>query len=237
MKGYGVDGEGKRGLGQYLCDLGVGEKLNMMIKSPRRFFDQPFEHHLRSQLEVGRNTHQSEQAGKWNHLCFICCGTGIAPFFQLIRCVLQQDYDTAVSLIFCNKAPRDILMKDDLLLFAATNEKRYRQAFLVDELSTTVGSQSSNTQMMEGRITAEMINCVLQVSKEQFSLADAIGDTTFMVCGTDHFLETVCGNITRITETVVDEKGLAKKKKRKVQGDVKGLLASLQVLPSQLFKF
>lgn len=105
----------------------------------------------------------------------IAGGTGITPCYQVIQAALLNGGDgTNLSLVFGNRTPADILMKDELINFG----KNYKDKF---NLFLTVDIQPDIVEKWEqgvGFITKDML---------QKSMPAPSPDTLILYCGPPPF--------------------------------------------------
>jgi cytochrome-b5 reductase len=74
------------------------------------------------------------------HLGLIAGGTGITPMYQILNEILKeqtsivpgQRVDIKIWLLFANQTEQDILLRDELEQFAATNSDRFKLWYTVD---------------------------------------------------------------------------------------------------------
>jgi cytochrome-b5 reductase len=90
------------GVSHALCSLQPGQEAEMTIKPPRPINGSPAVAH------------------RWQRLGLLSCGTGIAPFMQILRILRSDATDrTEIRLLSINRSEKDILLKDDLDQLAA----------------------------------------------------------------------------------------------------------------------
>ena len=85
-----------------------------------------------------------------NELVLIFGGTGIAPFRSMINTILDNNWDTKVTLIGCYKKPEDIIYNKEL---AANWSKK------INVITTITRPETSNVKWngFTGRINKEML--------------------------------------------------------------------------------
>lgn len=153
-------------------------------------------------------------SGRWRNLVLLACGTGLAPLFQVAVQLLNDPADnTNISLIFVNRSEENILMRPRLDELAAVHTDRFK---VVHVLTQPSGCWTGYC----GRPDANML---------QQQLPPPAHDTMVLVCGTDGFVETIAGPITR----VITDSG----KKKKMQGPLGGLLAELGYSAPMVHKY
>ncbi|KAK2812236.1 hypothetical protein FQN50_001594 [Emmonsiellopsis sp. PD_5] len=72
-----------------------------------------------------------------NGLCkkigMLAGGTGITPMYQLIRAICEDDTDvTEVSLIYANRTEEDIILRNELEMFAKKYPKNFKLWYMLD---------------------------------------------------------------------------------------------------------
>ncbi|KAL6062246.1 NADH-cytochrome b5 reductase 2 [Balamuthia mandrillaris] len=84
---------------------------------------------------------------KWAKIGMVAGGTGITPMLQIIRSVLNNPDDlTHITLLYFNHTERDILMREELELLAATNHPAFTVRFIITgyrSLGTARGGSGS----------------------------------------------------------------------------------------------
>ena len=76
------------------------------------------------------------------HVNLVCGGTGIAPAYQLLRAFLEEGGEnsiTGVALIYSNKTPADILLRQELDEMAQKHSARFHLFYSVDRLQSPMG--------------------------------------------------------------------------------------------------
>jgi cytochrome-b5 reductase len=123
------------------------------------------------------------QPNKWDHVALVAAGTGLAPLYQLAISVLNSPLDqTKLSLIFANRHEEDILLREELEALATKYPERFSAFF-------TLSKPPSTWQGGRGWIDASMV---------RDNLPPPSATMKVFVCGTDGFLETVCGPKVRV---------------------------------------
>lgn len=137
-------------------------------------------------------------------------GTGITPFYQLLRTVFSgnSSFQGRITLLHSSKTlselpPHDIL--DPLLKFAQHNPEKFRLKFFVDSFGETKGQSSIDLEVHKGSIGKESIRGALHsVSwfpwwRSLFSQDSDISDRKilFLVCGPEKLVPThaLCSDV------------------------------------------
>ena len=85
------------GLGAFICDANVGDRLEVRLKPQKLFRGKPY----------SRNV--------WEQLALIGCGTGIAPLYQMAASIMNDEKErTSVWFVSCHRSEGDRLMHDEL---------------------------------------------------------------------------------------------------------------------------
>eukprot|EP01084_Bolivina_argentea_P033478 61920_1 len=105
----------------------------------------------------------------------IGAGSGITPLYQIIKNIhLNKQFDqTQISIIYCNKSVKDILLKDELEDIAEKN-KNIKIHFVIETVNNT---ESIPNDMDIGRITKNI--CI----KHLFSPNNIDNDVISLLCG------------------------------------------------------
>lgn len=154
------------GVSDTLCSLRVGEEVEVKVKPSRTIHGSP---------SVSR---------RWKRLGLLSCGTGIAPFVQILRILRNDEEDrTQVWLLNFNRSPDDILLKAELdELAAGWPGGRLRVTY-----SLTGPNPPTDWQGALGRGSVDMAREALPPNRAEG------GDTMILVCGTDAFVEDWAG--------------------------------------------
>lgn len=147
-------------------------------------------------------------ANCWDHILLIAGGTGVAPLFQMVSAVLGTPEDrTRMSVVTCNRTANNILLGSELDALAAKHPERLEHYPILSQPPPDwIGGV--------GHVTVQDLGRALRnAGTPQRRMA--------LVCGTDGFLETVCGDKIRLPAQTASESP------RKVQGPVRGLLRDL----------
>jgi cytochrome-b5 reductase len=150
------------------------------------------------------------EPNKWDQVGLVAGGTGIAPLYQLAISILQSSADrTKVSLLFSNRNEEDILLREDLDELAAAHPERFSAFY-------TLSKPNDAWQGGRGWISAYMARHYLPMASHS---------TKIFVCGTDGFLNTVCG-----------PKVCVEGQHAKTQGPTTGALAEAGFSAEMVFK-
>lgn len=142
------------------------------------------------------------------YIGMIAGGTGITPMLQLIEKILSNPRDnTEVRLVFANKTPQDVLLKDRLDALA-WKHANFKVLYTVDKGDDDWDGES-------GYVSTSMIRSVLPPPVE---------DSLILVCGPPGMVKHVAG----------EGPGPSNKFQ---QGELKGLLAHMGYTKSMVFKY
>jgi len=120
------------------------------------------------------------------HMGMIAGGTGITPMYQVIKACLSNPGDrTKLTLLFANRTEEDILLKQQLDLFAKEHKDRFQVHYL---LSQPIDESYS----LKGRINMDIIKSLMPAPSVK---------TQILLCGTDDFCELALGLLREIGHT------------------------------------
>lgn len=106
-------------------------------------------------------------------------GTGITPMLQVIDKIVKDPEDnTEISLVLCNKSPRDVLLKHEIDELAARYPSKLKVTYVVDN------------PYLDWRGRVGLVNA--QLLRE--TLPAPASDPLVYVCGPPGFMEAVSGN-------------------------------------------
>merc|ERR1719362_494674 len=158
---------------------------------------------------------------RWAQLGLVAGGTGIAPLMQIVRIILDDPADcTHIRLLFINRYEDDILMRDDLEQLA----RKHPDRFIVNYSLTGKITSPTGWTGYTGRGSLAMI-------AEALPRPTNDGATMVLVCGTDGFVDTWGGAVSRGPKGPKGEKG------KKIQGPLTGLLADAGFNASEVYKY
>eukprot|EP00930_Biecheleria_cincta_P032570 TRINITY_DN22597_c0_g1_i1.p1 TRINITY_DN22597_c0_g1~~TRINITY_DN22597_c0_g1_i1.p1 ORF type:complete len:300 (-),score=36.35 TRINITY_DN22597_c0_g1_i1:378-1277(-) len=192
VKGY-PDGQVSR----YLCSLKPGDSV--LVKGPV--------HKLPYKANMKKN------------IAMIAGGSGITPMLQVVKEVLKNPDDkTQLTLIFANRTPKDILIREDLDALAAGSKGQFKVHYVVDENDTN----DDNIKHV-GYITKALLSNVLPAPSP---------DVLVLLCGPQEMMQALAG----LKRHRIDDP-------HKVgepwwgQGGVQGILKELTYSESMVYKF
>lgn len=163
------------GLGVSLSNMTLGNAVEMKLKAPRLISGDPY------------------TANRFDSLVLIGNGTGVVPLHQLAREVLADaDDQTQVWYIAQHRTELDVLLLEELKYWALCNPKRFKVHV---SLSSPFDKEAWQAKMIAGAPLAGLSTSVgrlnLDVLKELLPVVSR--NSAALVCGTDGFLEDVCG--------------------------------------------
>lgn len=151
---------------------------------------------------------------RWKRLGLLANGTGIAPLLQVALQLLSATEDeTQISIIYTNRREEDILMHEELEQMT----RNYGKRLAVFHTLTSPGADWAGAR---GRPDEELL---------RRGLPPPGPDTMLLVCGTDAFVSDMAGPVQRVRTP--------EGKKKKVQGELCGLLKGLGYKASMVHKF
>ncbi|KAJ3120643.1 hypothetical protein HK098_004432 [Nowakowskiella sp. JEL0407] len=122
------------------------------------------------------------QKNQVKNLGLIAGGTGITPFYQIIKKVLGDEEDTTkVWLLYANKSEEDILLKRELDLLALAYPDKFSVKYVVDR------TDSKDWKGFKGYMNEKMVKESIPAPNE---------DVTVLVCGPDQMIAHVAGKKT-----------------------------------------
>lgn len=146
------------------------------------------------------------KANTFESIACIAGGSGITPMWQVMQSIAGNPADkTKVTLIYCNKTDKDILLREEFDKLAKS-DSRFNIVYGLDKKPS-----GFNGQAFEGYITPEILSKHLPSP----GLADKI---KIFVCGPPPQVEAISGG----------------KGPKGSQGDLKGLLADQGYQPDQV---
>ncbi|KEG12167.1 putative NADH-cytochrome b5 reductase [Trypanosoma grayi] len=117
---------------------------------------------------------------QYAHIGMLVGGTGVAPAYQVFRNILADPTNkTKFTLFYCNKAEKDILLRDRLEAIAREKPDHFTVCHMLAE--TPAGWTG-----YKGHITKDII-------KEKMPSPDLKGNALVMVSGPPGFMKVVCG--------------------------------------------
>ena len=204
------------GLGHFLCAMEPGDEVEMKVKGAKKINGAP----------LGRR--------QYARIGMLAGGTGVAPFMNLVATLLADAEDeTLLDLVVSHSEAEDAMLRGELEGLAARSGGRLRVHHTFSRASGDAaapaaargggGGGDGGPFFSEGvgRIDAALAAAMLPS-------ADA-DDVLVLVCGTDGFVDSMAGAITRVRDPVTNVKS-------KVQGPTTGVLGGLGFAPHQVFK-
>ncbi|KAG1874674.1 hypothetical protein DFJ58DRAFT_321097 [Suillus subalutaceus] len=169
----------------------------------------------------------------WDEVILISGGTGITPFYQLLRTVFSgnSSFQGRITLLHSSRTPSELPPRDilnPLLKFAQHNPEKFRLKFFVDSFGETKGQGSTDLEVHKGRIGKDSICSALHSTSRVswwrglFSQDSDVSDRKilFLVCGPEQMVEAIAGPYGRNYS----------------QGPVGGVLRSLGYKSRQVWK-
>jgi len=122
-------------------------------------------------------------------ICLICAGTGLAPMYQALLKVFGTPGDTTkVTLLYGNKSPADILLREQLEKWAAAHADRFKLVYVV--------GNAPDEPAPEGWVSTDTYTAecgwIDQAKIEKYSPKPAPGSLLF-VCGLPPMYNVLCG--------------------------------------------
>jgi cytochrome-b5 reductase len=252
VKSYDTTYDNGGGVGNYLCEMTVGESITAELKKER------IVHTSSNILNRG-----------WKNIGLIAGGTGIAPLLQLARLLLfdhpdqNQNQDNQdenhnqelllplpkIYLLFINCTKRDILGKNEIELL----QQKYPNNFFVTYSFTQEGqeddeddTENSSATYVKGRGDVTMALSALpppplsksssktdsDTDSDTDSADEESSDTMIFICGRDGFVSHWAGPVSRGPPPPGK-----KKKGPKIQGPLLGILNDAGYQENNVFKY
>lgn len=155
---------------QYLDELKVGDEIE--VKGPIGHFTYLGNGYFKANKTLRQTSHISMVAG----------GTGITPMLQLIQHILSSPTDrTKLSLIYANRTPEDILLKDKLDNWAHLFPTQFKVYYTVDS------GYTEEWKGGKGHVCLEMCKEAFHCEKEK--TAEAHLESIAVTCGPPGMIE------------------------------------------------
>lgn len=180
------------GLGAFLCDMQQGDEVEIKLKPPRNLGLAPY------------------AANRFEDVVLIGNGTGVAPLLQLGEVIRYDPAErTLVHFIAAHRCEEDRLLQDRIDGWVAALPHFFCSHTALSRPRDATAWRAAGGWV--GRINLHFLRGLLPKPSPSVLV---------LVCGTDGFLETVCGGLVRITEPGAT-------KATKLQGPIAGILGEL----------
>ena len=113
------------------------------------------------------------------HLVMFAGGSGITPLMSIIKSILDQEPDSIVSLIYCNRDIDSIIFKDALEELQTNDEGRLHVIHILD-------NAPMNWQGYSGLLNHEMLTKLFERVPDW-----GIDNTTYLMCGPEGMMKNV----------------------------------------------
>lgn len=113
------------------------------------------------------------------HLILFAGGSGITPMMSIIKSIINQEPDSIVSLIYCNRDIDSIIFKDELEKLQTTFEGRLHVIHVLD-------NAPMNWQGYSGLLNKEMLAKLVERIPDW-----GIDKTTYLMCGPEGMMKNV----------------------------------------------
>lgn len=157
--------------------------------------------YLPDQLKEGDTIKVMEPMGQFvteydpqrkRHLILFAGGSGITPMMSIIRSVINQEPESIVSLIYCNRDIDSIIFKEALEKLQTTFEGRLHVIHVLD-------NAPMNWQGYSGLLNNEMLSRLVERIPDW-----GIDKTTYLMCGPEGMMKNV--------DTLLAERNIPKEK-------------------------
>lgn len=176
----------------------VDEDLAVLVK---RVDDGVLSNHLLDTLKIGDSIRVLEPMGhfttdyskdKKRHLIMFAGGSGITPMMSHIKSTMNQEPESVVSLIYCNRNIESVIFKDELSRMEVQFEGRLHVIHVLDEAPM-------NWQGMSGLLNHDMLKKLVERIPNW-----GIDKTTYLMCGPEGMMKNV--------ETLLQQSQIPKEK-------------------------
>lgn len=139
-------------------------------------------------LKVGDSIKVMEPMGQFvtefdksrkRHLILFAGGSGITPMMSIIKSIINQEPDSIVSLIYCNRDIDSIIFKEQLEKLQTTFEGRLHVIHVLD-------NAPMNWQGYSGLLNSEMLAKLVERIPDW-----GIDKTTYLMCGPEGMMKNV----------------------------------------------
>jgi ring-1,2-phenylacetyl-CoA epoxidase subunit PaaE len=143
---------------------------------------------LADYLKVGSTVKVMEPMGQFitefapdrkRHLVMFAGGSGITPMMSIIKSILNQERDSIVSLIYCNRDIDSVIFKDALERMQTNDEGRLHVIHILDEAPM-------NWQGYSGLLNHDMLTKLFERVPDW-----GITNTTYLMCGPEGMMNNV----------------------------------------------
>jgi len=163
----------------------VDEDLAVTVK---RVDNGLMSNHLPDNLKIGDRVKIMEPMGQFvtefdsarkRHLIMFAGGSGITPMMSIIKSIINQEPDSIVSLIYCNRDIDSIIFKEALEKLQTTFEGRLHVIHVLD-------NAPMNWQGYSGLLNHEMLSKLVERIPDW-----GIDKTTYLMCGPEGMMKNV----------------------------------------------
>ncbi|HRK53144.1 MAG TPA: ferredoxin--NADP reductase [Cyclobacteriaceae bacterium] len=163
----------------------VDESLAVTVK---RVDNGLMSNHLPDHLKKGDKVKVMEPMGQFvtefdksnkRHLILFAGGSGITPMMSIIKSILNQEPESILSLIYCNRDIDSIIFKDQLEKIQTTFEGRLHIIHVLD-------NAPMNWQGYSGLLNGEMLAKLVERIPDW-----GIDKTTYLMCGPEGMMKNV----------------------------------------------
>lgn len=143
---------------------------------------------LADNLKVGQKMRVMEPMGQFTteyhkdrkrHLVMFAGGSGITPMMSLIKSMLDQEPESIISLIYCNRDVDSIIFRDQLEALETRDEGRLHVIHILD-------NAPMNWQGYSGLLNHDMLTKLFERIPDW-----GIDNTTYLMCGPEGMMKNV----------------------------------------------
>ena len=118
-------------------------------------------------------------ASRKRHLIMFAGGSGITPMMSIIKSIINQEPDSIVSLIYCNRDIDSIIFKDELQQLQTAFEGRLHVIHILD-------NAPMNWQGYSGLLNHDMLSKLVERIPDW-----GMDKTTYLMCGPEGMMKNV----------------------------------------------
>ncbi|MEQ8423107.1 MAG: ferredoxin--NADP reductase [Cyclobacteriaceae bacterium] len=157
--------------------------------------------HLPDNLKIGDKVKIMEPMGQFvteydstkkRHLIMFAGGSGITPMMSIIKSIINQEPDSIVSLIYCNRDIDSVIFRNELEKLQTTFEGRLHVIHVLD-------NAPMNWQGYSGLLNSDMLSKLVERIPDW-----GIDSTTYLMCGPEGMMKNV--------DTLLTDRNIPKEK-------------------------
>lgn len=155
----------KGNVSKYVNEMSIGDCIDVM--GPKGFYNY--------------------EPNMFDEIHMIAGGSGIAPMYQLIKAIHGNDKDhTRINLLFGNASIDDILLKDELEIFASNKPNQFKITYLLDKLPDNYSNTNWDVEI--GYVTLDMMKKYFPLAEDDIKNGKK---SQIVVCGPPPMVSTI----------------------------------------------